>query len=323
MKKTILLEKKYLYVRAQKGFQLTGVSTETFPIQTGFYLFHVENVAQTLGNSYVDITYQDDDLSFDAYCSDLYLNEVQSSPVVAVENLEDVVTAGFTGLSDAMSAQNQNLVNILSSLSDSGSTSFEKLVLINDALRNPPEKASLYNLIYDMLFRVKAIVEQDGFMEDPSHPLMYFYQWFPNVLPWGFGQGVSDAMSVMNQNLVNISNSIQSLSFRDSVYLEKVESLSESFLSITMDSPFSPQSGFSCHKEIVIDSNQLSALNNLVLINCLGDSSPFNATVLALDAMANRKKFIFKEGSSNYVIPKTDILVDGVTEVHILFDFVY
>ena len=150
-----------------------------------------------------------------------------------------------------------------------------------------------------------------------------FNEWFPNVLPWGFGQGVSDAMSVMNQNLVNISNSLQSLSFNDTVYFEKVASSSESFLSITMESPFSPQSGFSCHKEIVIDSNELSSFNTLILINYLGASLPCNVTVLALDAMANRKKLIVKKGSSSYTIPKTDILVDGVTEVHILFDFVY
>ena len=103
----------------------------------------------------------------------------------------------------------------------------------------------------------------------------------------------------------------------------KVASVSESFLSISMNSPFSPQSDFSCHKEIVIDSKQLSAFNTLVLINYIGASIPFNVVVLALDAMGNQKKLIIKKGSSSYTIPKADILVSDVTEVHILFDFVY
>ena len=68
----------------------------------------------------------------------------------------------------------------------------------------------------------------NGTMGDNSHPNMCFNEWFPNVLPWGFGQGVSDAMfvlnqkfdvlnqkfDVLNQNIVNIYNSILSLSLK-------------------------------------------------------------------------------------------------------------
>lgn len=86
--KTLLLEKQYLYVRASKGFQLEGVSTERIWTNTGYYRFLVSNVAYSLGNSYVTIHYDSTDIDFIAYCSDLFMEELQNSIVVAVENLE-------------------------------------------------------------------------------------------------------------------------------------------------------------------------------------------------------------------------------------------
>lgn len=111
--KTILLEKQYLYVRASKGFELEGVSTERIWTNTGYYRFLVENVAFTLGNSYVTIHYDLSDVDFIAYCSDLFMEELQNSIVVAVENIqsyleqfaetnhEDVTTLG-EGVSSAL-----------------------------------------------------------------------------------------------------------------------------------------------------------------------------------------------------------------------------
>ena len=86
--KTILLEKQYLYVRASKGFQLEGTSTERIWTNTGYYRFLVDNVAKSIGNSYVKVIYDSSDIDFIAYCSDLFMEEIQNSIVTAVENLE-------------------------------------------------------------------------------------------------------------------------------------------------------------------------------------------------------------------------------------------
>ena len=88
VKKTILLEKQYLYVRASKGFQLEGMSTERIWTNTGYYRFLVSNVADALGNSYVNIWYDSSDVDFIAYCSDLFMEELQNSIVVAIENIQ-------------------------------------------------------------------------------------------------------------------------------------------------------------------------------------------------------------------------------------------
>lgn len=86
-KKTILLEKKYLYVRASLGFQLEGVSTEKIPTNNGFYRFYVDNLSKTLGNSYVNILYDSQDLSLQCFCSDLYMDELMSSDSSAIEDV--------------------------------------------------------------------------------------------------------------------------------------------------------------------------------------------------------------------------------------------
>ena len=88
---TILLEKQYLYVRASKGFYLEGTSTERIWTNTGYYRFLVSNVAKTLGNSYVTIHYDSSDTDFVAYCSDLFLEELQNSVTVAVENIQSAL----------------------------------------------------------------------------------------------------------------------------------------------------------------------------------------------------------------------------------------
>ena len=89
--KTILLEKQYLYVRASKGFYLEGTSTEKIWTNVGYYRFLTANVAAALGNSYVTIHYDSSDADFVAYCSDLFLEELQNSVTVAVENIQSVL----------------------------------------------------------------------------------------------------------------------------------------------------------------------------------------------------------------------------------------
>jgi hypothetical protein len=86
-KKNILLEKQYFYVKAQKGFKLQGTSTEVIPTNTGFYRFLVSNLTFALGNSYVDVLYDSTDMNFQAYCSDLFMENVQNTVTVAVENM--------------------------------------------------------------------------------------------------------------------------------------------------------------------------------------------------------------------------------------------
>lgn len=86
-KKNILLEKQYFYVKAQKGFKLRGTSTEIIPTNTGFYRFLVANLTFALGNSYIDVIYDSTDMTFQAYCSDLFMENVQNTVTVAVENM--------------------------------------------------------------------------------------------------------------------------------------------------------------------------------------------------------------------------------------------
>ncbi len=111
--KTVLLEKKYLYVRATKGFQVEGTSTFRLPVQTGYYRFFVENLQRAIGNSYVTISYYSDDNSFYVSCDDTYMDEVQSSPVVAVESLEGVVSSGLSAIRDNQVSLSQGLSDAL------------------------------------------------------------------------------------------------------------------------------------------------------------------------------------------------------------------
>ena len=90
-RKTVMLEKQYLYVKASKGFQLEGTNIEKIWVNTGYYRFLVDNVAKALSNSYVDILYDPSDIDFIAYCSDLFMEELQNTVVVAVENLQSYV----------------------------------------------------------------------------------------------------------------------------------------------------------------------------------------------------------------------------------------
>ena len=89
--KTILLEKQYLYIKASKGFQLEGTNIERVWVNTGYYRFLVDNVAKALSNSYVKVLYDSSDIDFIAYCSDLFLEEIQNTVVVAIENLQSYV----------------------------------------------------------------------------------------------------------------------------------------------------------------------------------------------------------------------------------------
>ena len=89
--KTIMLEKQYLYVKASMGFVLEGTNTERIWTNTGYYRFLVDNVAKALSNSYITIHYDSNDTEFIAYCSDLFMEEIQNTITTAVENLESYV----------------------------------------------------------------------------------------------------------------------------------------------------------------------------------------------------------------------------------------
>lgn len=95
-KKTILLEKKYLYVRASLGFQLEGTSTEIIPTNNGFYRFYVDNLSKALGNSYVNILYDSQDLTLQCFCSDLYMDELMSSDSSAIEDVVEELKKNTT-----------------------------------------------------------------------------------------------------------------------------------------------------------------------------------------------------------------------------------
>lgn len=136
-KKTILLEKTYFYVRASLGFQLEGTSTEKIPTNNGFYRFFVDNLQKAIGNSYVNVLYDSQDLTLQCFCSDLYMDELMSSDSSAIEDVVEELKKNTTtiiefenGVSSALSSNhednvllhadnesiNSNLSSLLSSL---------------------------------------------------------------------------------------------------------------------------------------------------------------------------------------------------------------
>ena len=130
--KTLLLEKQYLYVRASKGFYLEGTSSEKIWTNTGYYRFLTANVAAALGNSYVTIHYDSSDLDFVAYCSDLFLEELQNSVTVAVENiqavLEDFADQNHTDI-DTLSTGLSSALQIITSALLNGSVGYKEIRL--------------------------------------------------------------------------------------------------------------------------------------------------------------------------------------------------
>lgn len=116
-KKTILLEKTYLYVRASLGFQLEGTSTEKIPTNNGFYRFFVDNLQKAIGNSYVNILYDSQDLTLQCFCSDLYMDELMSSDSSAIEDVVEelkknnsTILEFESGVSSALSANHEDNV---------------------------------------------------------------------------------------------------------------------------------------------------------------------------------------------------------------------
>ncbi len=115
--KTLLLEKNYLYVRASKGFILEGVSEERIWTNIGYYRFLVGNVAESLGNSYITIKYDSTDAEFIAYCSDLFMEEIQNSITVAIESVLDNL--------DSFKASNHSDIDSFKSANHSDIDSFK------------------------------------------------------------------------------------------------------------------------------------------------------------------------------------------------------
>lgn len=116
-KKTILLEKTYLYVRASLGFQLEGTSTEKIPTNNGFYRFFVDNLQKAIGNSYVNILYDSQDLTLQCFCSELYMDELMSSDSSAIEDVVEELKKNTTtivefenGVSSALQSNHQDNV---------------------------------------------------------------------------------------------------------------------------------------------------------------------------------------------------------------------
>lgn len=123
-KKTILLEKTYLYVRASLGFQLEGTSTEKIPTNNGFYRFFVDNLQKAIGNSYVNILYDSQDLTLQCFCSDLYMDELMSSDSSAIEdvvaelkNNTSTIVEFENGVSSALASNHEDNVAVQTAIS--------------------------------------------------------------------------------------------------------------------------------------------------------------------------------------------------------------
>lgn len=124
-KKTILLEKTYLYVRASLGFQLEGTSTEKIPTNNGFYRFFVDNLQKAIGNSYVNILYDSQDLTLQCFCSDLYMDELMSSDSSAIEDVvaelkknTSTIVEFESGVSSALESNHQDNVALNAKLEE-------------------------------------------------------------------------------------------------------------------------------------------------------------------------------------------------------------
>lgn len=140
LKNTILLEKKYLYVRASLGFQLEGTSREIIPTNNGFYRFYVDNLSKALGNSYVNILHDSKDLSFQSFCSDLYMDELMSSDSSAIEDVvlelqnNTLKIQEFeSGVSSALASNHLDNVAISSSISNNNLLSLFALKSLSDS----------------------------------------------------------------------------------------------------------------------------------------------------------------------------------------------
>lgn len=137
-KKTILLEKTYLYVRASLGFQLEGTSTEKIPTNNGFYRFFVDNLQKAIGNSYVNILYDSQDLTLQCFCSDLYMDELMSSDSSAIEDVvaelkknTSTILEFENGVSSALAANHEDNV-LLHADNESINTSLSSLISVLD-----------------------------------------------------------------------------------------------------------------------------------------------------------------------------------------------
>lgn len=147
-KKTILLEKTYLYVRASLGFQLEGTSTEKIPTNNGFYRFFVDNLQKAIGNSYVNILYDSQDLTLQCFCSDLYMDELMSSDSSAIEDVVEELKKNTTtivefenGVSSALASNHEDNVasySLLNSLTSLLSTSISPSSLNSGILSDIP-----------------------------------------------------------------------------------------------------------------------------------------------------------------------------------------
>ena len=169
--KTILLEKQYLYVRASKGFILKGTSTERIWTNTGYYRFLVDNVAKSLGNSYVDVIYDSDDTDFIAYCSDLFMEEIQNTVVVAVENMQSVLEdfkeqnhEDITDLSEGLSGA---LEIIASEMQKSSFYPVDIIVDVGSNIKN-------YTINDTIDVGDSKVVSYNGFLISPTDSKCYF-----------------------------------------------------------------------------------------------------------------------------------------------------
>lgn len=188
-KKTILLEKKYLYVRASLGFQLEGTSTEIIPTNNGFYRFYIDNLSKALGNSYVNILYDSKDLAFQSFCSDLYMDELMSSDSSAIEdvvlelqNNTNKIGEFESGVSSAFQSNHEDNV-VLHADNDLINSNLSSLLSVLDS------KDSFYS--YNQYYSVDSfngspkplccfVLSYHDFVYEPYYD-SYFYRFHENV----------------------------------------------------------------------------------------------------------------------------------------------
>lgn len=196
-KKTILLEKTYLYVRASLGFQLEGTSTEKIPTNNGFYRFFVDNLQKAIGNSYVNILYDSKDLSFQSFCSDLYMDELMSSDSSAIEdvvlelqNNTSKIAEFENGVSAALSSNHEDNVAVQTAIS-----SIDELLYKNSNYSDLTGCFLVSNSSYGMPSSGDIYVHSSDFIKAHKNTNTYYAHYHydcyntissPNTLWFGF-----------------------------------------------------------------------------------------------------------------------------------------
>lgn len=326
-KKTILLEKTYLYVRASLGFQLEGTSTEKIPTNNGFYRFFVDNLQKAIGNSYVNILYDSQDLTLQCFCSDLYMDELMSSDSSAIEDVVEelkknttTIVEFETGVSSALASNHEDNVALNAKVEE-----FETGVssaLAANHLDNVAIKSSISNINFLSLLSLKSLSDSPlSFTGSDGTPnaLFYFETDMNDLMPYTDSLGYFTLhktydcyRSIFDKSIIvylSVNSFLRFSKFKPDYYSFDVVYFDDDFN--LKNSHYSNRCGLTGDNEIVFTSSRISGIVlridvsihfkstflNLVSSFCGKDSfcrNSFNNNALVLYPVNNLSSCLFQ-----------------------------